>query len=166
MPSRINYEYPRIKTSVENQAILRSQGYTPVFSSNVSAIQRDGPDLYIRFHNGAVYVYPNQGSNYGDLLLSPSKGKWVWANLRRKNVAYAEVGNLPLDGDVDLTTEQLMSRLQDEGLLVQAIAMVEAFTPIFKPITILGSEKLDFTQQLLTTAVLEQGIKSVIINTL
>ena len=165
MPNRVNYEYPRIKTSVENQAILRSQGYTPVFSSNVSGIQRQDRDLYIRFHNGSIYVYPNQGSNFGDLLLSPSKGKWVWANLRRKNVSYSKVGTLPLEGDLDLTTDEMMSRLADEGLLVQAIQMVKAFTPVFTPITLVDG-KLDFTKQLLTTAVIDQGIKSAIINTL
>jgi hypothetical protein len=165
MPSRIDYEYPRIKTSVENQAILKSQGYTPVFSSNVSGIQRKLKDLYIRFHNGAIYVYPNQGEQFGDLLLSPSKGKWVWANLRRKNVSYAKVGTLPLEGDLDLTTDEMMERLADEGLLVQAIAMVKSFTPVFKPITLVDG-KLDFTKELLTTAVLNQGIKSAVINTL
>lgn len=138
MPSRIDYEYPRIKTSVGNQAILRSQGYTPVFSSNVSAIQRKLKDLYIRFHNGSVYKYPNQGSKYGDLLLSPSKGKWVWANLRRKNVAYSKVGDFPLTGDSDLTDEQLLERIVEEGLLVRAIELVQSAQPVFNTINVLG----------------------------
>ena len=126
MPSRIDYEYPRIKTSVENQKILRDSGYTPVFSSNVSAIQRTGADLFIRFHNGNVYQYPRKGNRYGDLLTSPSKGKWVWANLRATNAPFTKVGDFPLTGDLDLTTSQMEDRLAQIGKLAIAKEMVSA----------------------------------------
>ena len=126
MPSRIDYKYPRIKTSVENQKILKASGYTPVFSSNVSAIQRSGADLYIRFHNGVVYQYPRKGKDYGSLLTSASKGKWVWANLRKTNAPYNRVGNFPLDGDVDLTTEQMMERVSQQSKLDVLKEMITA----------------------------------------
>ena len=137
MPRTV-YEYERILTSVENQQILRSQGYTPVFSSNVSGIQRKGNDLYIRFHNASIYVYPNQGNRFNDLLLSPSKGKWVWRELRRKNVAYSQVGSLPLDGDLDLSNDEMMERIKEEGLLVQALIMLKATSPITQGLNLLG----------------------------
>jgi hypothetical protein len=109
MPRTV-YEYERILTPVSDQKTLRAEGYTPFFSSNVSAGQRDGKDLFIRFHNGSVYKYPNKGSQFNDLLLSPSKGKWVWGNLRRPNVAFSKVGSFPLKGDLDLTDEQMETK--------------------------------------------------------
>ncbi|MCD6435827.1 MAG: hypothetical protein J7L15_05515 [Clostridiales bacterium] len=109
MPQK-TYEYERIKTPVSDQKTLRNKGYTPFYSSNVSAGQRKEKDLYIRFHNGSVYKYPNKGKRFNDLALSPSKGKWVWANLRRTNAAYSKVGSMPLSGDLDLTDEQLKAQ--------------------------------------------------------
>lgn len=125
---RTEYKYKRIKTSVENQEILRDNGYTPVFSSNVSAIQRNGADLFIRFHNGNVYQYPRKGKDFNSLLTSASKGKWVWANLRGKNVSYNKVGDFPLTGDLDLTTAQMEERLAQIGKLEIAKEMVTALT--------------------------------------
>jgi len=109
---KTEYKYKRIKTPVSDQRTLKEKGYTPFFSSNVSAGQRDKDNLYIRFHNGSIYKYPNQGKNFNSLLTSSSKGKWVWANLRRKNVAFSKVGSLPLAGDIDLTDEQLFKELK------------------------------------------------------
>ena len=132
MPKKV-YEYERIKTSVDNQRILKEQGYTPVYSSNVSAIQRQLKDLYIRFHNGSVYVYPGSGDMFNDLLTSSSKGKWVWANLRRPNKPYNKVGSMPLEGDRDFTDVELEQELERLGLLVQAIAKLEALGVTYKP---------------------------------
>jgi len=106
MPRRIN-KYKRIKTPVSDQRTLKDAGYTPFFSSNVSAGQREGTDLFIRFHNGSVYKYPNQGKNFSELILSASKGKWVWANLRRTKAPFTKVGGFPLAGDLDVTDEEL-----------------------------------------------------------
>lgn len=106
---RTERQYQRIKTSTSNQAILRDSGYTPVFSSNVSAIQRDGSKLYIRFHNGSVYMYPNEGQNFNKLLTSPSKGEWVWRNLRAKKAPFNKVGSFPLQGDADLTDKDVIA---------------------------------------------------------
>ena len=121
MPKTI-YEYKRIKTPVSDQKTLKEAGYTPVFSSNVSAIQRKLKDLYIRFHNGSIYKYPGQGKNFGDLLLSSSKGKWVWANLRKTNISFSKVGSMPLDGDLDLTDEQLFTELKERKIPVPVIS--------------------------------------------
>ena len=142
MPRTI-YKYERIKTSVSDQQSLRSLGFFPVFSSNVSAIKRVFSTLVIRFHNGSVYSYPNSGDKYGDLLTSPSKGKWVWDNLRRKNVAYFKGDSIPLSGDKDLTDEELMASLSKAGLLVQALAMVEALSPKILPIKMITAATSD-----------------------
>jgi len=116
---RVEHEYKRILTPVSDQITLKEKGYTPFFSSNVSAGQRDGDDLFIRFHNGSIYQYPKQGKNFGDLLLSPSKGKWVWQNLRRKNVSFSKVGSFPLTGDRDLTDEELFTEIKKQKISIQ-----------------------------------------------
>lgn len=118
MPQK-TYKYKRIKTPVSDQRTLREKGYSPFFSSNVSAGMRDDKDLYIRFHNGSVYKYPDKGEQFGDLLLSSSKGKWVWNNLRRKNVSYSKVGSFPLVGDRDLTDEELFAEIKKQKLVIQ-----------------------------------------------
>jgi len=115
MPKTI-HKFKRIKTPVSDQLKLKDAGYTPFFSSNVSAGQRDEDDLYIRFHNGSIYKYPNQGKNFNSLLTSSSKGKWVWNNLRRKNVSFSKVGSLPLAGDIDLTDEELFTELKEKKI--------------------------------------------------
>lgn len=163
MPSRIDYEYPRIKTSVANQEILKEQGYTPVFSSNVSAIQRDGTDLYIRFHNGTVYQYPRRGRQFNSLLVSPSKGKWVWRNLRATNASFNKVGNFPLTGDLDLTTEEMETRLAQIGKLTIAKEMVSALSVTsIKDVAI----KTIANKGLLSTLVSKDSLYATIIPTL
>lgn len=149
MPRTV-YEYERIKTSVDNQRILREKGWTPVFSSNVSAIQRRLNNLYIRFHNSSIYVYPQQGSKFGELLTSPSKGKWVWDNLRRKNVAYSKVGSLPLEGDRDLTDKELEAEIMKRGLLVRNILRVASENIQVSPLQLVAGS----TSEELTTGLL------------
>jgi hypothetical protein len=129
MPRKV-YEYERIKTPVSDQKTLREAGYTPFFSSNVSAGQRDDKDLYIRFHNGNIYKYPNKGNRFNDLLLSASKGKWVWANLRRTHATFSKVGSMPLAGDRDLTDEELFKefeKLDKVKLPPKLTSMLSAF---------------------------------------
>lgn len=46
-------------------------------SSNISAAAFESNTLYIRFHNGSVYAYPNASKSLFDqLLVAPSKGKF------------------------------------------------------------------------------------------
>jgi hypothetical protein len=131
MPRTV-YEYERILTPVSDQRTLRAEGYTPFFSSNVSAGQRDGSDLYIRFHNGSVYIYPNKGSRFNDLLVSPSKGKWVWKNLRKANVSYSKVGSFPLTGDRDLTDEEMFTEISKTTTPIQ-ITLLDSFLSTLLP---------------------------------
>ena len=100
--------YKRILPSRQSRSEMRKRGYTWVLSSNVSGVASRGEDLYIRFHNGSVYQYPNQGDKMHQLLDASSKGRWVWDNLRRPNVSYRRVGELPLDEDIDYTDEEIM----------------------------------------------------------
>ena len=123
MPKTV-YPFKRIKTSVADQQTLKDAGYTPFFSSNVSAGQRDGSDLYIRFHNGSVYKYPNQGENFSELIVSGSKGKWVWANLRRTKAPFTKVGGFPLAGDIDLTDEEIITLAKDKKIFSELIKLI------------------------------------------
>lgn len=102
-----NRPYKRIIPSTRESAIMKQNGFTPLFSSNVSAASKSNEDLYIRFWNGSIYRYPNQAKNFERLVGAASKGKWVWRFLRRKNVPYQKVGSLPLDQDLDITDEEL-----------------------------------------------------------
>ena len=106
-------DYQRIIHNTRELGILNQKGFTPVLSSNVSAAARRGDDLYIRFWNSSIYKYPNQGDQFERLMAATSKGKWVWRNLRRTNVAYSRVGSLPLDQDVDVSDEELFERVSD-----------------------------------------------------
>ena len=74
---------------------LSNLGYQFVNSSNVSALSVIDNDLYIRFHNGSVYRYPNSANLYETILQSNSKGKAVWKYLRRARKPYEKVGSLP-----------------------------------------------------------------------
>ena len=150
---KIVQNFVRIKTSISDQKILKDKGFTPVFSSNVSAIQRDDDDLFIRFHNGSIYKYPNQGKNFGDLLLSSSKGKWVWANLRRKNVSFSKVGSMPLAGDIDLTDDQLFDELVKRKIPIPRIA------PLLS--TLVSSEAL-LTTMISSQVIFKQGIVRIV----
>lgn len=129
---RVEYKYERIKTPVSDQKTLRDAGFTPFFSSNVSAGQRDGKDLFIRFHNGTVYQYPNKGDRFGELLTSPSKGQWVWRNLRNTNAPFNKVGSFPLQGDRDLTDEELEAEMIRRNVFADIINIVGKTTKTSK----------------------------------
>lgn len=91
MPIQIDEDrkYKRYEHTDAEKRFIESKGFTPVVSSNVSAIARDKNILYIRFHHGgATYAYPKSGDLYGSMLNAPSKGKFVWNMLIRKHVPY------------------------------------------------------------------------------
>jgi hypothetical protein len=60
-----------------------------------------------------MYEYPNQASQYENMLKSNSKGKWVWRNLRRKNVLYRKIGVLPLPDDIGVTDEEIFQEIDN-----------------------------------------------------
>ena len=90
MPFRLkeDRQYQRFKHTDREKKILEKQGFTPVVSSNVSAIARDEKILFVRFHDSSVYAYPRSGGLFDRMLSSASKGKFVWDELIRKNVPY------------------------------------------------------------------------------
>jgi hypothetical protein len=96
-----NREYQRILPSDKSIDILEEHGLEWVFSSNVSAATVRGRDLIVRFHNGSMYSYSNQGKLFERLMGAASKGKWVWRFLRRPNVPFTKIGSLPLAEDTD-----------------------------------------------------------------
>lgn len=64
---------------------FRGVEMTPVVSSNVAAVgyKESANELYISFLNGSVYVYRGvDASVHTQLLAAPSKGKFVWREIR------------------------------------------------------------------------------------
>lgn len=118
MPMRYKKEegrpYRRYKHTAEEQREIRANGFTPVVSSNVSAIARDGTILYIRFLDSATYAYPKSGELYEDMLNSKSKGKFVWNKLIRPRVPYSKAPSkqFSLDSDIDAPLN-LMEEFRD-----------------------------------------------------
>lgn len=96
-------DYRRYEHTGPERRRLDQAGFTPVLSSNVSAIGEHDGDLYIRFHGGSSYVYPGSGDLYVPMLQSSSKGRFVWNQLRRKNVPYRRIPNVILPKDVPST---------------------------------------------------------------
>lgn len=106
-------DYRRFRFSPREQAFLSLNGFQTVQSSNVAAVGIKENNLLIRFHNGSVYEYLNQASQYDNVLKSNSKGKWVWRNLRRRNIPYQKVGTLPLPDDIGVTDEQIFQEIDN-----------------------------------------------------
>ena len=109
----LNRDYRRYSHSPRERTYLGLNGLQHIQSSNVSAVGVRGESLIIRFHNGSMYEYPNQASQYDNMLQSNSKGKWVWRNLRRKNVLYKKIGVLPLPDDIGVTDEEIFQEIDN-----------------------------------------------------
>lgn len=95
-----NRKYSRYAHTVSEAQYLIQRGLKPVVSSNVSAVGRDGDVLIVRFHGGATYGYPQSGDRYDEMLSAPSKGKFVWRELRRAGVPYYRMGAVNIADDV------------------------------------------------------------------
>ena len=109
----LNRDYRRYSHSPRERTYLGLNGLQHIQSSNVSSVGVKGESLIIRFHNGSMYEYPNQASQYENMLKSNSKGKWVWRNLRRKNVLYRKIGVLPLPDDIGVTDEEIFQEIDN-----------------------------------------------------
>lgn len=63
--------------------LLEAFAKTPVKSSHIVDIEYNGKNLFVTFNNGSRYEYydvPEQVAN--PIIKSPSKGKYMWANIR------------------------------------------------------------------------------------
>lgn len=109
----VGRDYQRYDHSASETFQLAKKGFQTVQSSNVSAIGVEGEDLLIRFHNGSVYRYFFMGLEYMSIMMSVSKGKWVWRNLRRPGVPYEKVGAISLVDDLQITDEELFDLTDD-----------------------------------------------------
>lgn len=59
--------------------------WTPVSSTNVSAIKYESPDCYVRFLNESEYIYYDvPWSVFVEFYYAHSKGRFVWLRLRGK----------------------------------------------------------------------------------
>lgn len=111
-----NRDYKRLLHTPQEQHYLVLNGFQPVASSNVSAVGVNDDDLMIRFHNGSVYRYFNMADDFESVMLSFSKGKWVWRHLRRAGVPYMKEAGLPLPDDLEVDDFELFDRLEQQQL--------------------------------------------------
>lgn len=148
--------YRRIINSDASIKKLKEKGFEWVFSSNVSAAAQRGKDLIIRFHNGSIYKYPNQGNNFERLMGASSKGKWVWRFLRRPNVPYSKIGSLPLPEDTIETDEEIVQpripTYDIRAILPTSEEMLRGVLPQISitPLSILTASTNDFGSNILT----------------
>ena len=120
-------KYRRIIHSKASEDKLVENGYEVLLSSNVSAAARRGDDLIIRFHNGSLYKYPDQGKNFLKLVAASSHGKWVWRFLRRPNKPYMKIGSLPLPEDKLVSDEEIIKPRKPK-YKVEAIVPIDYMT--------------------------------------
>lgn len=110
-----NREYRRFRPTPAEKIKLANNGLQWVLSSNVSAVGTIGNDLVVRFHNGSLYQYMKQAKLFDKMLASNSKGHFVWAKLRKPKVPFNKIGSLPIEGDVDVTDDELLKLVDDRG---------------------------------------------------
>lgn len=94
-------KYTRLAHTPSESVTLSNRGLRPVVSSNVSAVGLKDGALIVRFHGGATYEYPGSGDKFETMLNSPSKGKFVWRELRRAGVPYNRIGDVVIPDDVE-----------------------------------------------------------------
>jgi hypothetical protein len=87
---------PKVAQTAIQKNELRKVGFTPLKSSNVSAIAEQEDDLIIRFHDASLYRYPNQGDLFNEMASALSPGRFVWNRLRRPMVRFEKIGALVL----------------------------------------------------------------------
>lgn len=110
-----NRKYRRYRPSPSEKIQLANSGLQWVLSSNVSALGVYDDDLVIRFHNGSLYRYPNQGKLFDAMMQSNSKGHFVWVKLRKPKVTYEKIGSLPFKEDSEVLDEDIFRLVDDEG---------------------------------------------------
>ncbi len=130
MPYKVTSEdrkYTRYAHTADESQYLKSRGLRAVISSNVSAVGVDGNTLIVRFHGGATYGYPEHGDRASELISAPSKGKWVWRNLRRAGVPYYRMGAVNIKDDVeDRDMMKPLSALAQMALISTMVTLSEA----------------------------------------
>jgi len=130
MPYEVKEEgrkYTRLKHTKDEEITLRTKGLIPVVSSNVSGIARNENVLVVRFHGGATYGYPSSGELFNEMLKSPSKGKFVWRELRRKRVPYYRMGAVNLLDDVE-SKDMMHPTLETQVFIDTMIAIPDIMT--------------------------------------
>lgn len=126
-------QYKRFRPSSDEKIQLSKKGLQWVLSSNVSALGVDGEDLIVRFHNGSLYRYFKVSKLFNSMLQSNSKGKFVWARLRRKNVPYKKIGSMPLESDIPISDEDLFENIDTEGIRVESPQVLDTRDIIKSP---------------------------------
>lgn len=139
MPIKLNEnrKYQRYQYTEREKRFIESKGFTPVLSSNVSAIARDGDTLYVRFHRGgATYSYPTSGDLFDKMLDSPSKGHFVWEYLIWKHVPYKKESLKVFKMGVASEREAPMDLMQQAR--IEAMASAEAVRETLSTLAVLA----------------------------
>lgn len=129
----------RFRQSARQKAYLGKLGYTSVNSSNVSALMVRDNDLYVRFLNGSVYVYPGSAKLFDKIMNANSKGRAVWNYLRRARVPYGKIASIPLPEDRDVSDDELFVEPLLEMAKNSKVALINPDT-----ILINGNEVVEF----------------------
>lgn len=74
--------FPKIRLTNAQKRELRQEGYTPLSSSNIAGVRQSGNDLYLKFHDGDEYIYPNRANFYDDFVEALSPGRYLWRTIR------------------------------------------------------------------------------------
>jgi hypothetical protein len=117
-------KYRRIRQSTEQEIFLTNRGFTVVQSSNVSALQVVGDDLYIRFLNGSLYRYQGSANIFDKIMGSLSKGSAVWKYLRRPKKPYEKVGKIDFPKDISTAVDEELRSLTDQDIFQSIDAQV------------------------------------------
>lgn len=75
-------QFDKVELSEEEQDELLNERWSPLFSSNIKAVKQEGNDLYIMFHDGSVYYYPNKSSMYIPFNEALSAGRLLHRTIR------------------------------------------------------------------------------------
>lgn len=130
--------YQRLEHTGTEINYLTRRGFRAVISSNVSAIAEKDGILYVRFHGGATYAYPDSGDLFEAMVLAPSKGEFVWDKLRRAGVQYYKVGNINLKDDVEDRDLMKPSLTRDEATSLSDLLLGAVVSTILPSDVVLG----------------------------
>lgn len=71
---------------------IRASGFFPVVSSFIDAIGQQDNNLFLRYSDGNIWMYKNQGKHFQAMITSVSKGSFAWNTMFRKNIFGVKVG--------------------------------------------------------------------------
>lgn len=104
--------YRRIRQTTRQSVWLGEKGYTTIVSSFISAASVKDDDLYIRFHNGSLYVYYGFAKEFDNLMKANSKGQYFHRRIR-PTMNYKKLGDMPFPTNI---ADKPMLEMSDEAM--------------------------------------------------